>query len=245
MLHDADLAMYSAKRRGRNRTRMFSDLTADDLVAEEPEAIRLAQGLAWTASAHEGLAEHHCEQVADLAARIAERLELPASQVLRTRLGGWLHDVGKVAVADEILNKPAPLDPAEWGALRRHVEVGEQIVRRIDRLADAALAVRHHHERFDGSGYPDALAGEQIPIEARIVAAADTFSAMTHERAYSQARGDADAVRELRRIAGTHLDPAVVEALIECLADTPQVVELPRREADQQGRSRRRAERAS
>jgi diguanylate cyclase (GGDEF)-like protein len=245
LLHDADLAMYSAKRRGRNRSRMFSDLTADDLVAEEPEAIRLAQGLAWTASAHEGLAEHHCEQVADLAARIAERLELPASQVLRTRLGGWLHDVGKVAVADEILNKPAPLDPAEWGALRRHVEVGEQIVRRIDRLADAAVAVRHHHERFDGSGYPDALVGEQIPIEARIVAAADTFSAMTHERAYSQARGDAEAVHELRRIAGTHLDPAVVEALIASLADTPQVIGLPRREADQQGRSRRREDRAS
>jgi diguanylate cyclase (GGDEF)-like protein/PAS domain S-box-containing protein len=232
LLAEADLAMYSAKRRGRNQTRLHVDLTAEDRVAEEPEAIRIAQALAWTASAHEGPVDDHSGQVADLAAAVAEHLRLPAALVLRARLGGWLHDVGNVAVPDEILRKTAPLDPAERHALRQHVIVGEQIVQRIDRLSDAAPAVRHHHERVDGDGYPDGLRGESIPIEARIVAAVDAYCAMTRERPYGVASTHEEAVAELEQIAGAHLDERVVHALLEVLADGPAVVAAPRREHD-------------
>jgi HD-GYP domain-containing protein (c-di-GMP phosphodiesterase class II) len=137
--------------------------------------------------------------------------------VLRSRLGGWLHDVGKAAVPAHVLDKPGPLDEGEWRVMRTHPAVGEAIVRRVPALRDAAAAVRHHHERYDGRGYPDGLAGAAIPIEARIVAAADAYAAMTAERAYSAARTPEEAAAELRRSAGSHLDPAVVAALLAVL----------------------------
>jgi HD-GYP domain-containing protein (c-di-GMP phosphodiesterase class II) len=144
--------------------------------------------------------------------------------VLNCRLGGWLHDVGKVAIPERILAKPGPLDDDEWELIRTHPVVGEQMVRGVTALRAAAAAVRHHHERYDGSGYPDGLAGESIPIEARIVAAADAYSAMTAERPYSAARTPPEAAIELRRSAGSHLDPRVVTALLAVLDLTARPV---------------------
>ena len=109
---------------------------------------------------------------------------------------------GKVAIPTQILEKPGPLDPAEWEVMRTHPVIGEEIVRGVAALREAAAAVRHHHERYEGDGYPDGLAGRAIPIEARIVAAADAFSAMTVDRVYSKARSPAGAAAELRRSAG-------------------------------------------
>ena len=131
-----------------------------------------------------GRAEGHAELVAALATQTAERLGLPGEVVLRCRLGGWLHDIGKAAVPQQILDKPGPLDETEWAVMRTHPALGEAIVRDVAALRDAAAAVRHHHERFDGAGYPDGLAGEAIPVEARIVAAADAYAAMTGDRSY-------------------------------------------------------------
>jgi two-component system, cell cycle response regulator len=128
-----------------------------------------------------------------------------------------LHDVGKVAIPEHVLVKPGRLDPAEWAIMRTHPVVGEEVVRRVPALREAAPSVRHHHERYDGSGYPDGLAGATIPIEARVVAAADAYAAITAERPYSAARTPQEAVAELRRSAGGHLDPVVVEALIAVL----------------------------
>ncbi len=147
----------------------------------------------------------------------AERLGLPIGIVERCTLGGWLHDVGKVAVPDRILGKPGPLDDEEWAVMRTHPLVGEDIVARVGSLSGAAAGVRHHHERFDGSGYPDGLAGAAIPIEARIVAAADAYAAMTADRVYSTARTPHEAAAELRRSCGSHLDPSVVAALLDVL----------------------------
>ena len=142
---------------------------------------------------------------------------LARDAVLRCRLGGWLHDVGKVAVPDRILHKPGALDDAEWTVMRTHPAVGEEIVGKVGALCQATPAVRHHHERLDGTGYPDGLAGAEIPIEARIVAAADAYAAMTAVRVYSPARTPEQAAAELRRSAGTHLDTAVVAALLDVL----------------------------
>jgi diguanylate cyclase (GGDEF)-like protein/PAS domain S-box-containing protein len=222
LIDAADRALYSAKRRGRDGTRLFGELTVEDLVAEEPEAIRLAQALALSAGAREGIAENHCAQVADLAAAIAGALGLPEVTVMRCRLAGWLHDLGKIGIPDAILTKAGPLDDEEWAVMRTHAEIGESILRRIAGLSDAAAAVRHHHERFDGTGYPDGLAADEIPIEARIVACADTYSAITVDRVYRRARPAHEAVAELRAVAGSQLDPAVMDAAVSVLVAAPE-----------------------
>ncbi len=118
---------------------------------------------------------------------------------------------------DRILTKAGPLDAHEWLHIRTHPEIGEELIRRIPALAGAARAVRHHHERFDGQGYPDGLMGEAIPIEARIVAAADTYCALTDDRIFRSSRSHDEAILELERSAGTQLDPWVVAALIRAL----------------------------
>jgi HD-GYP domain-containing protein (c-di-GMP phosphodiesterase class II) len=177
----------------------------------------VARALALVAAAQEGAPKGHAEQVAALSARTAERLGLSADVVLRCRLGGWLHDIGKAAIPHSILYKPGPLDDEEWAVMRTHPAIGEEIVRDIAALRDAAPAVRHHHERFDGTGYPDGLAADAIPIEGRIVAAADAYAAITARRVYAAARSPQEAVLELQRVARTHFDPAVVEALLDVL----------------------------
>ena len=218
IVDQADRALYSAKRQGRDRARLFSELTANDLAGEEPEAIRLAQALSLSAGVREGVPEDHAEEVSDLAGRIARDLRVAEDVVLRCRLGGWLHDIGKVAIPDRILTKPGELDEHEWRIMRTHAEIGEQLVRRIDAVGVAALAVRHHHERVDGNGYPDRLAGDEIPVEARIVAVADAFSAITADRPYRRARSAIEALAELRARAGRHHDVRVVEALGRIIA---------------------------
>jgi diguanylate cyclase (GGDEF)-like protein/PAS domain S-box-containing protein len=224
LIDTADRALYMAKRAGRNQTRLFTPTSVHDVAFEEPEVIRLAQSLALAASLHEGTHDAHCQQVADLSGRIADALGLDPSRVLFCRLAGWLHDVGKVGIPDHILTKSGPLDPAEWQTIRTHPAIGQDLLNRIPRLADAATAVRSHHERWDGTGYPDGLAGEQIPLAARIVAAADAYSAMTTDRSYHPALPPIQALAELARCAGTHFDANVVRALID-LVDAPALSE--------------------
>ncbi len=214
----ADRALYTAKRRGRNQTRLYDEWQFEDFIAEDPEAVRIAEALALAASLREGTAAKHPIRVADLATRTAETLGSAPPVVLRCRLGGWLHDVGKVAIPDRILTKPGALDADEWATMRGHPAIGEEIIRRVAGLKEAARAVRHHHERWDGCGYPDGLAGEAIPIEARIVAAADAYVAMTSERPHRHAMPESVAIAELQAAAGSHLDPTVVHALLNVLA---------------------------
>src|SRR5205085_3177442 len=211
----SDRALYAAKRRGRNRLCRYSHLDREDARAEQPECLHIAEALAVAQDLREGMPSEHSREVAELSAAVARRLGLPDDEVLRVHLGGWLHDVGKVAVGDGILCKRGPLTDAEWESMRTHPAVGEELVRHLPELALAAKAVRHHHERFDGAGYPDRLAGEDIPLEARIVATVDAYSAMTSDRPYKKARSHNSAVQELRGCAGTHFDPLVVEALLE------------------------------
>ena len=126
-----------------------------------------------------------------------------------------LHDVGKVAIPDAILNKPAPLDPLEWEFIRRHTLIGERIIAAAPALGPVAALVRSSHERCDGTGYPDKLTQQQIPVGSRIVAVADAFDAMTAERPYNAAITPQHALTELRRCAGTQFDPVVVDAFCE------------------------------
>jgi diguanylate cyclase (GGDEF)-like protein len=216
LIDAADRCLYDAKRHGRNRVSLVPHLEDVDGIGE-PEAICVARALAIVAAAQEGAPQGHPEQVAALSGQTAQRLGLPVDVVLRCRLGGWLHDIGKAAIPAAIINKPGPLDDDEWAAMRTHPAVGEAIVREVAAIRDAAPAVRHHHERYDGTGYPDRLAGNAIPIEARIIGAADAYAAITGVRVYSPARSPEDAAAELRRSAGTHFDPLVVDALLAVL----------------------------
>jgi two-component system cell cycle response regulator len=156
----------------------------------------------------------HTSDVSILAAHTARELGLDPNHVEAIRLAAELHDVGKAAIPDAILNKPAALTEDEWAFIRRHTVIGERIVRAAPSLAHTAELVRSHHERHDGTGYPDALAGDDIPMGARIIAVSDAFDAMTTDRPYRAGMPSADALDELRRCAGTQFDPAVVAAFI-------------------------------
>jgi HD-GYP domain-containing protein (c-di-GMP phosphodiesterase class II) len=188
-------------------------------VAEEPEAIRLARALALQASLREGMPERHAEDVAELAAATAEHLGMSSAAVYRCRLGGWLHDVGKTSLPDRILLHHEALVGDDWLELQAHVTRGETIVRQVAGLGEAAETVRHHHERWDGDGYPDGLSEDAIPIEARVVAACDAYASMVADRPFRPARTPDEAREELRRGAGAQFDPEVVDALLAVLAD--------------------------
>src|SRR5205814_2771206 len=132
-------------------------------------------------------------------------------------LGGWLHDVGKIAVPDQILTKRDSLSDEEWELVQRHPVVGAELLRNFPELASACPGVRHHHERWDGRGYPDGLAGEEIPLEARIVAVCDAFRVMVEPRPYRPVLDREAARAELERCSGTQFDPSVVTALLRVL----------------------------
>jgi diguanylate cyclase (GGDEF)-like protein len=154
----------------------------------------------------------HSDWVSDLARSVAVRLGLPGDRVEETVLAAELHDIGKVVVPRSILEKPGPLDKAEWDIMRRHTAIGETILAAAPALRNVAALVRSTHERMDGTGYPDGLAGEDIPLGARIVAVCDAFDAMTSDRAYRAAMSRQAALAELEASAGTQFDPVVVEA---------------------------------
>jgi HD-GYP domain-containing protein (c-di-GMP phosphodiesterase class II) len=156
----------------------------------------------------------HSRDVVDLSLGVADALGLDATQRRRVEFGALLHDVGKIRIPKEILNKNGPLNAAEWECVRRHTIDGEQMLRQVGgKLADIASIVRSSHERWDGGGYPDRLATEDIPIESRIIAACDAYNAMTTDRPYRSAMHPGEALDELRRGAGSQFDPQVVAAL--------------------------------
>ena len=173
----------------------------------------------------------HAEDVGRLTLKVAVELGFPRDEATMVAMAGRLHDVGKVAIPDSILRKPGPLTDGEWTIMRSHSAVGADVVRLIPALRGIAPIVRSHHEKIDGSGYPDGLVGDEIPLGARIIAAVDAYIAMTTDRPYRQAMEPASAVEELRRHAGSQFDTAVLRAFEAVLqrdahnesdADTPR-----------------------
>jgi HD-GYP domain-containing protein (c-di-GMP phosphodiesterase class II) len=161
----------------------------------------------------------HSRDVVDLALAVGERMRLSPAQLRNLEFGALLHDVGKITVPKQIINKPGPLNDAEWEVMRRHTIEGQRMLESVGgALARVGLIVRASHEDYDGTGYPDGLAGETIPLEARICSVCDAFSAITTDRSYRPAMSQDDAVMELRRCAGTQFDPRVVAAFEDVLA---------------------------
>jgi putative nucleotidyltransferase with HDIG domain len=166
--------------------------------------------LANAVEARDAYTGRHAQRVAAYGLRIAHAAGVEVDP--QVEFGFLLHDVGKVAVPDAILFKPGPLSPEERALMVKHPQIGSEILRHIDFLDEAKVVVRHHHERWDGDGYPDGLAGEDIPLQARVFAVADTLDALTTDRPYRSACGWAEARQVIRAESGTHFDPAIVAA---------------------------------
>lgn len=158
--------------------------------------------------------EGHSRRVVQYTLALAQQMGVPEEQLVPIMRGALLHDIGKIGIPDQILRKPEPLTPEEWEVMKTHSQIGYEMLLPIDFLQNATPIVRHHHERYDGSGYPIGLIGEAIPIGARIFAVADAYDALTSDRPYRRGRSHEEAVAEIVRCSGSHFDPAVVEALL-------------------------------
>jgi two-component system, cell cycle response regulator len=196
----ADQRMYAAKRIGRVSAAQQSKDVLLSAVAERNRDLGA-----------------HGHDVAELAAAVATAFSLPLDEVETIRQAAELHDVGKVAVSDAILDKPSALDEREWASIRKHTLIGEKIIGAAPDLARVARLVRSSHENYDGTGYPDGLVRREIPLGSRIIAVCDAFDAMTTDRPYRDAMDGSSAVAELRRCAGTQFDPEVVERFCAAL----------------------------
>jgi putative nucleotidyltransferase with HDIG domain len=226
LVREADLALITTKRQhhGVGVYKPDLELIASTPAGEDHETRTLANALALAVDAKDSYTRSHCQTVSELAAMIAGQLGFEGAHLARMRLAGLLHDVGKIGVPDAILNKPAKLTDGEYEEMKAHSQLGHDIVSAAD-LPGEALWVRHHHERYDGNGYPEGMGGEGIPLESRIILVADAFEAMTSDRPYRKAPGREFALGELRRNAGTQFDPRVVDALCA-------VLEAPRSDAE-------------
>lgn len=167
---------------------------------------------------HDPYTKDHCSNVALLARRLADKLNMPEAFKTRIYYSGLIHDIGKTLIPTEILNKPASLTTAEYEQIKLHSVYGAQALSQVNPLEEITLAVRHHHERFDGRDYPDGLAGGDIPLMARIIALCDSYDAMTNDRPYRKALSHEEAMSEIRRSAGGQFDPELVEPFLACLA---------------------------
>jgi HD-GYP domain-containing protein (c-di-GMP phosphodiesterase class II) len=257
--------MYSAKSLGRNQTYIFAEPDEDARVPRAPisaagrlramELGRAARDAATaTITAVISPLPHYRGQpsalIASIVVAMARTLDLPPAEIDRIRTAALLHDVGKVAVPQEILDKPAALTSAEWRSVVQHPRIGQVILEQAAALKDAVPIILHHHERYSGHGYPFGLRGNDIPLGARIVAIADAYDAMTHDRPYKRAMSHEHAIQELRRHAGTQFDPelvtlfcdlyatrapapdAIVLARLETRHEAPAATPRPRRRTD-------------
>jgi putative nucleotidyltransferase with HDIG domain len=196
---------------------------ARDHTEPRAEALREVRArlraLARKLDAHDDFTADHSSEVAAWACAVGERVRLGLPDLLELELGALLHDLGKVRVPDSVLSMPGPLDPAARELVNQHPAWGAELIEQVPGLEPVAKIVRHHHERWDGTGYPDGLSRDQIPLASRIVAVCDAYEAMTSARPYRAALPPAAAAYELRAGAGTQFDPGLVDRFVEVLQE--------------------------
>jgi diguanylate cyclase (GGDEF)-like protein len=232
LCYAADMALYYAKRTGQNRTSiasrtLFSLNEPTVSVNAEAEVLSTIYALAATLEARDKYTYGHSRRVSRYAVAVAEAMNLPPEQVAVISAAALLHDIGKVGIPDNVLNKSGKLLDEEWEMLKQHPKLSATIVGHVPSLSACLAAVRHHHERWDGAGYPSGLKAEAIPIEARILCVTDAFEAMIADRPYRGPLSFKKAIAELERCSGSQFDPTVVKVFIPiALATGPDDIEL-------------------
>jgi diguanylate cyclase (GGDEF)-like protein len=225
LLYRADMAMYWAKSTGKNRvgdwdgllSRRTGDIVPGYVSRRGAEAQDTIAALVASLRAKNSITGVHSERCSWYVARLAQELDFSEEEASALRLAALLHDIGKLTVPDDVLSKPGPLNEEEWAQMRQHPTTAAHILSGIAAIDDAKPAIHHHHEHFDGSGYPDGLAGEEIPLASRILLVADAFDAMTTDRPYRRGMPIEAAVEELKRHSGRQFDPVVVEAFVRMI----------------------------
>ncbi len=229
----ADAALYRAKQIGRNRTCVSSEVVKEQtsLINLELEtkarSLSIIYALAATVDAKDHYTYGHSKKVSQYAVSISETLGLPQDRITTVRAAGLLHDIGKIAIPDSVLNKAGPLTDEEWKAVRAHPKLGVEILKHVIDLVNCLPAILHHHEHFDGSGYPTGLKSEEIPLEARILAISDAYDAITSMRSYRSQLSPQQALDELRRCSGTQFDPELVRVFCQSIEHSlPKELEI-------------------
>ena len=208
-----DTALYYAKRGGKQRVMLISDLDTSSLDALSSPTLDQVYALAATVDTRDPYTYGHSKRVAAIAESMGRAIGLHGDELAELVAAAFLHDIGKVGVADVILTKPGKPEKEEWEAIKKHCAEGAKIIRHVKELASLAPYILHHHEWYNGTGYPDKLKGQKIPLAARIISVADAYDTMTAKRPYREAVSPAEALEELERCSGTQFDPELIEAL--------------------------------
>jgi HD-GYP domain-containing protein (c-di-GMP phosphodiesterase class II) len=226
----ADAALYHAKYHGRNRTSAATDIQSTSISIPSTETrgpnLAVVYALMAVVDARDHYTYAHSHSVRSYAASLAKAVGSPADLVSRVSVASMLHDIGKIGTRDSVLASGKAETPEELGELRSHPRLGATIVASVPGLADCAAAILHHHEHYDGSGYPDGLTGEGIPLEARILGVADAFANMISERGGQPGLPWEEALEGLKRHAGTRFDPMLVEAFVDAVVASQFAVEV-------------------
>ncbi len=213
LIYQADMALYHAKNLTKDSVHFYQDVILQirkNISSDNQQLIGIFKGLLSTISAKDKYTHGHCERVSQYAVLIGEAMNLNLKEITVLQYSGLLHDIGKIEMPKTILNKIGGLTPDEYDSIQMHPVFSANILEPLAEMSQLIEHVRHHHERFDGKGYPDGLAGEDISLGARILCVADSFDAMLSERPYSKSMAPEEAISELEKCSGTHFDPKIV-----------------------------------
>jgi diguanylate cyclase (GGDEF)-like protein/putative nucleotidyltransferase with HDIG domain len=222
LIRFADDALYRAKFLKKNRVEGYSSILEDlgkQLDAQNVDIVTSVKTLITVINARDKYTFRHVERVVAYAKLLADKIKLSESDKKKLIYGAYMHDIGKIDIAKEVLMKPTKLTDDEWEQLRNHSENGVKIIQNVEALKDVIPIMLYHHEKYDGTGYPKRLKGEDIPYLARVLTVADSFDAMTSTRPYQKRKTFYEGIEELRTCSGTHFDPEIATAFIEVIRE--------------------------